>query len=172
MRQKIVKISGLMIVVCMLCYGIYSMAESATTEKKETTVDTKKLERGRYLSKIAGCNDCHTPGYLMSEGKTPETQWLTGEKIGWRGPWGTTYAINLRIFMDPLTEDAWVTTVPKLKSRPPMPWFGLAAMTEEDLRSIHQFIKSLAPLGNPAPAYVPPDQEPKMPYVIFPAPPK
>jgi hypothetical protein len=21
------------------------------------------IERGRYLAKIAGCNDCHTPGY-------------------------------------------------------------------------------------------------------------
>ena len=47
--------------------------------------------RGRYLVQIGGCNDCHTPGYAMSGGKVPEKQWLTGDAVGWNGPWGTTY---------------------------------------------------------------------------------
>ena len=33
-----------------------------------------QVQRGRYLVKIAGCNDCHTPGYAMSGGKVPEAQ--------------------------------------------------------------------------------------------------
>ena len=45
------------------------------------------------------------------------------------------------------------------------------AMTETDLRAIHRFVRSLGPGGGPAPAYVPPNQEPKPPYVTFPAPP-
>ena len=49
------------------------------------TTDSNSLERGRYLVRIAGCNDCHTPGYLLSEGKTPEELWLTGDSFGWRG---------------------------------------------------------------------------------------
>ena len=55
------------------------------------------LLRERYLITIAGCNDCHTPNYPQSGGKTPEKEWLTGDALGWRGPWGTTYAPNLRL---------------------------------------------------------------------------
>jgi len=45
-------------------------------------------------------------------------------------------------------------------------------MTEVDLKALYRFIVHLGPGGQPAPAYVPPDQEPKPPYVTFPAPPK
>ncbi len=41
-------------------------------------------------------------------------------------------------------------------------------MTEEDLRAIYQFTRHLDPGGEPAPAYVPPDQEPNPPFAIFP----
>ena len=46
--------------------------------------------RGKYVVTIGGCNDCHTPGYAEKEGKVPEKDWLTGDILGWRGPWGTT----------------------------------------------------------------------------------
>ena len=47
--------------------------------------DSPGVERGRYLAKIGGCNDCHTPGYIMKNGQVPEQQWLTGDTLGWRG---------------------------------------------------------------------------------------
>ena len=131
-----------------------------------------QVERGRYLSRIAGCNDCHTPGYLMKEGQVPEDQWLTGVDFGWRGPWGTTYAINLRLFMNTMTEEQWVTTAKALKARPPMPWFNLNIMQVDDLTAIYQFVHNLGPAGKNSPAYVPPDQEPKTPYALFPSPPR
>ena len=130
------------------------------------------LERGRYVVTIGGCNDCHTPGYAMSGGKTPEQDWLVGDSLGWRGPWGTTYPVNLRLYMENLTEKEWVQRAKTLETRPPMPWFALHAMTETDLRAIYRFIRALGPGGNPAPAYVPPTQEPKPPFILFPAPPK
>ncbi|MCO6429775.1 MAG: cytochrome C [Deltaproteobacteria bacterium] len=129
------------------------------------------VERGRYLSRIAGCNDCHTAGYLMSEGKVPENLWLTGDSFGWRGPWGTTYGSNLRNLVNLLTEEQWIATARALKSRPPMPWFTLNTMEEQDLRALYHFIKFLGPAGDPAPAYVPPGVEPKTPYALFPSPP-
>jgi mono/diheme cytochrome c family protein len=134
--------------------------------------DQPSVERGRYLAVIAGCNDCHTPGYIQSAGKVPEKQWLMGDKLGWRGPWGTTYPSNLRMILTRMTEDQWVKTAKSAQYRPPMPWFALHEMTDQDLRSIHRFAKSLGPAGEPAPAYVPPGQEPKGPFVQFPAPPK
>jgi len=135
-------------------------------------IDKKQVERGRYLSRIAGCNDCHTPGYLLSEGKVDEKLWLTGDRFGWRGPWGTTYAANLRRFVGAMTEAQWLAAARTLKTRPPMPWFTLNTMKEGDLKAIYQFIRYLGPAGEAAPAYVPPDQEPKTPYALFPSPPK
>jgi mono/diheme cytochrome c family protein len=136
------------------------------------TTHSEMVEEGRYLSKIAGCNDCHTPGYLLSEGKIPEKSWLIGDRFGWRGPWGTTYAVNLRIFMSTLTEDQWVSVAKKLKARPPMPWFDVNEMKEEDLRDLYQFIRSFKLPGEPAHPFVPPGVEPDTPYALFPSPPE
>jgi len=130
-----------------------------------------KIERGRYLSVIAGCNDCHTAGYLLSGGQIPETEWFKGDAFGWNGPWGTTYAPNLRISLSKMTEDQWVSFAQNLKTRPPMPSFNLNKVTEEDLRALYAFVSQLQPLGDPAPEYLPPGVEPTGPYAKFPAPP-
>lgn len=132
--------------------------------------DQALIDHGRYLVTVAGCNDCHTPGYMAAEGTVPEEQWLTGDGFGWRGPWGTTYGANLRILMHALTEDQWVSYAKNLRARPPMPWFNLNRMAGRDLRAIYRFARHLGPGGERPPAYVPPDQEPNPPYASFPSP--
>ena len=127
-------------------------------------------ERGRYLVRVSGCNDCHTPDYAVNGGRVPEAQWLTGDPLGWRGPWGTTYPTNLRLYFAGLTEDEWVRRAQTLSARPPMPWFNVRAMTRDDLRSLYRYVRSLGPAGAPAPAYVPPGREPVGPVVAFPTP--
>ena len=129
----------------------------------------RQLERGRYLVMIGGCNDCHTANYGPRDGKVPQSEWLLGSgPFGFRGPWGTTYPPNLRLTLAKLTENQWVKFAKGLKTRPPMPWFTLTAMHESDLRLIYRFIKSLGPVGEPVPAYLPPSQEPKPPYAQWP----
>ena len=132
----------------------------------------EQIEQGRYIAKIGGCNDCHTAGYLMSEGNVPEENWLLGDQFGWRGPWGTTYAPNLRLIVAEMSEQQWLTMAKALKARPPMPWFNLNQMKDADLKALYQYIRHLGPAGEPAPAYVPPDQEPNPPYALFPSPPE
>jgi hypothetical protein len=56
--------------------------------------------------------------------------------------------------------------------RPPMPWFNLLVMRDGDLKAIYAYLKHLGPAGEPAPAYVPPGQEPAGPVIRFPAMPK
>jgi hypothetical protein len=129
------------------------------------------LERGRYVAKTAGCNDCHTAGYMPSAGKVVETEWLKGDQMGWRGPWGTTYAPNLRITLSRMTEEQWVAFARSAELRPPMPWFSLRELNDGDLRSFYRFVRSLGARGEPAPAYLPPGVEPKGPYAQFPSPP-
>ncbi len=130
------------------------------------------VDRGRYLIRITGCNDCHTTNYSASGGTVPESEWLKGDNLGWKGPWGTSYAANLRLSLSRMTEDQWLAYARNLRSRPPMPSLSLNAMTAEDLQSIYRFVRQLQPLGDPAPAYVPPDGEPQPPYVVFPTPPE
>lgn len=134
--------------------------------------DAQAIERGRYIAKIAGCNDCHTPGYAASGGKVAENDWLTGDALGWRGDWGTTYAANLRTYLQQYTEAQWVAHAKTIKTRPPMPWFALHDMSEQDLRAFYRFVRHLGPAGGPAPAYVPPGQTPQGPYAQFPGAPK
>jgi mono/diheme cytochrome c family protein len=137
----------------------------------ETPAANADAARGRYLVKIAGCNDCHTAGYALSEGNVPESEWLKGDELGWQGPWGTTYPINLRIYMQNLGEKEWLIAARHLKSRPPMPAMNVAAMSDDDLRAIYRYVRTLKPLGRLAPAYLPPGVQAKGPVVVFPAPP-
>jgi mono/diheme cytochrome c family protein len=169
------ELKGLPVMVMLflgLLFGGCAHSETTASQKQAADLDMKKVDLGRYLTKIAGCNDCHTPGYLLSEGNVPENLWLTGDKFGWRGPWGTTYGANLRRFVSGMTEEEWVSAARTLRRRPTMPWFNLNAMKEEHLKAMYQFIRHLGPVGEPAPAYVPPDQEPNTPYALFPSQPK
>jgi mono/diheme cytochrome c family protein len=129
------------------------------------------VSRGKYVVVIGGCNDCHTANYAMTEGKVPEKEWLRGDILGWKGPWGTTYPVNLRNYMDKLTEAQWVAKAKTLQARPPMPAVNVRQMTDQDLRAVYHYVKSLGPGGNEAPAYVPPDKTPNPPFVTFPSPP-
>src|SRR5262245_53954865 len=67
-----------------------------------------EIERGRYLVKISGCNDCHTRGYGESGGTLAESTWLTGSSTGFMGAWGTTYPSNLRLMVRDLSEAQWL----------------------------------------------------------------
>ena len=132
-----------------------------------------QIERGRYMVLTGHCNNCHTAGYAPREGDVPEKDWLLGSgPLGWRGPWGTTYASNLRLTVPAMTEDAWVAYIKAFRPRPPMPWWSMKETTEPDLRAMYQYIKSLGRAGQHAQAYLPPDQEPKQPYNQAPLPPQ
>jgi mono/diheme cytochrome c family protein len=127
--------------------------------------------RGKYIIEIGGCNDCHTPGFAMSGGTVPESEWLTGDALGWQGPWGTTYAPNLRLYMKDMTEAQWMASAKVLKARPPMPFWSLTGMRDEDLRAMYRYVTSLPVKGATMPAYLPPGVPARGLVVIFPSPP-
>jgi uncharacterized membrane protein len=117
------------------CLGLSATSLFAAGDRSR---DSSSHARGRYLVSIAGCNDCHTPGFAMSGGKVDEKQWLTGDSLGWRGPWGTTYPVNLRLYMQTLSEKQWIDKARHLTARPPMPFWALNGMTETDLRALYR----------------------------------
>jgi len=71
-----------------------------------------------------------------------------------------------------MTEEQWVAYIKTFKPRPPMPWWSMKETTEQDLRAMYQYVKSLGPAGQPAQPYLTPDKEPKQPYIQAPLPPK
>lgn len=83
------------------------------------------------------------------------------------GPWGVSFAANLtpdqNTGLGIWTEEMFIKAVRTGKhmgvSReilPPMPWFNVGAMTDEDLRSVYAFLRSIRPVHNRVPDPLPP----------------
>ncbi|MGE0582716.1 MAG: cytochrome C [Steroidobacteraceae bacterium] len=155
-----------LVYVALAVLGTTAVSIGAAASNADRSAE--QVRRGRYLVQIAGCNDCHTAGYAQGGGKVPEKDWLTGDSLGWSGPWGTTYGINLRLFVKDMTASQWLAVTRTTVARPPMPSPALHAMTDDDLLGIYQFIRSLGPAGKPAPAFLPPGNPPTTPVVRFP----
>ncbi|MCM2264720.1 MAG: hypothetical protein NDI73_05945 [Desulfuromonadales bacterium] len=132
------------------------------------TEDQATIERGRYLIKISGCNDCHTEGFLDEGGNMPEKNWLTGSKRGWHNEQGTTYATNLRLLFSQLDENQWVTMARTMKTKAPMMWYRLREINDADLRAIYRYVRWLGPAGQPVPTALPAGVTPPEPYIYFP----
>lgn len=125
------------------------------------------VEKGARIATIGGCHDCHTPGFAEAGGKVDPAKALIGNPVGYQGPWGTTYAPNLRLVAKSYTQEAFVEHLQTFEARPPMPWFNVHVLDVAELSSLYQYIISLGEPGEPAPAYVPPGEKPTSPYINF-----
>ncbi len=135
---------------------------------------SRLIERGKYLSIIGGCNDCHTPGTLF--GAPDFERQLSGSELGWKGPWGVSYARNLT--PDKETglgswSDADIVKAMRSGVRPdgrmllpPMPWENYAALTDADAAAIVAYLRSLKPVHHAMPG-----TEAAGSMLVFPAPP-
>ena len=85
------------------------------------------------------------------------------------GPWGITYSTNLtpdeNTGMGIWTEEMFVNTLKTGKHmgtsrtiQPPMPWPWLAQATEEDLKAIYAYLRTIPPIENQVPDYQEPQQ--------------
>jgi mono/diheme cytochrome c family protein len=83
------------------------------------------------------------------------------------GPWGISYTMNLTpdsaTGIGTWTEDLFIKTIRSGKhygtSRPimpPMPWPFVSQMTDDDLKAVYAFLRSIPPIVNHVPPYEPP----------------
>jgi hypothetical protein len=129
-----------------------------------------KIERGRYLVQIMGCNDCHTVSENGGDNYGPEENWLTGGGFGFTGAYGTVYPTNLRLLVNDLSEDEWLVLAQQMRSGSPMAWTKLPSLTNQDLKSIYRFVRHLGPKGKPAPEKLPAGIMPTTDFIPFPLP--
>jgi mono/diheme cytochrome c family protein len=148
------------------CAALLGLLLSTSALAETTKVGQASIVRGEYLARVAGCNDCHTTGYPEAAGAIPKDQWLMGMNVGFQGPWGTSYPTNLRLYFANLDEQQWLARA-RLPMLPPMPWFALRDMSDDDLLAIYHFVKSLGPAGEPTPSAIGPDQTVSTPYIEF-----
>ncbi|MEK6482515.1 c-type cytochrome [Catalinimonas sp. 4WD22] len=90
------------------------------------------------------------------------------------GPWGLTYARNLtphgtgikgwkeEVFIKALRTGKHMGMEQGRPIMPPMPWFNVAAATDEDLKAIYAYLQSLKPIDNYVPEPVSPEEVMKM----------
>ncbi|HMF27667.1 MAG TPA: hypothetical protein VKE42_02785 [Candidatus Cybelea sp.] len=100
-----------------------------------------------------------------SDGTIPTSRWMTGTTLGYRGPRGTSYPANVRLEFAHISEDDWLFMVRTRGGHWPMIWHNLRFLSVTDRRAIYRFVKHLGPAGSQAPADLPPDTEPKTPYI-------
>jgi mono/diheme cytochrome c family protein len=85
------------------------------------------------------------------------------------GPWGVSFAANLtpdnQTGIGLWKESNFIQALRTGKHMgagrpilPPMPWFNLAKATDEDLKAIFAYLKSLKPIRNAVPAPIPPNE--------------
>jgi mono/diheme cytochrome c family protein len=154
-----------------LAFAVLAVAASCATGSEPPTIAPAFVQApspeqaGRYLFLMGGCNDCHTPGWTESGGKLPESDWAVGNKLGFVGPWGISYPLNLRRSVQEMTEQEWVQMFRQGSGAPPMPWANYRNANEADLVAIYRFIKSLGPRGEEIPDPDPPGTEPTTPYI-------
>jgi mono/diheme cytochrome c family protein len=127
--------------------------------------DDAQLARGKYLVGIAGCNDCHTPGYFF--GKPDMAKFLAGSDVGFEIP-GLGVFVGRNITPDEdtgigkWTEDQIVTALQTGKRpdgrelAPIMPWHALATLTKEDVTAVAAYLKSIPAVSNKIPEPVGP----------------
>jgi hypothetical protein len=116
--KKIYMVYAFSISVCMVsCMGGGKEKEQGST--KEPLSQEQLVERGKYLVRISGCGDCHSPKAMGPHGPIEDTTLLlsgfqkrdsfaipSGQAIrqglvfnhqntAFAGPWGISYAANI-----------------------------------------------------------------------------
>ena len=164
-----------MVAVALVAVAMMALAAAPKRGAREAL-----LARGKQIAYSSACIDCHTPGTFY--GATDTTRMLSGSELGWEGPWGVTYPRNLT--PDPetgipsWTEEDLITAIrtghrpDQTPILPPMPWLAYARMSDEDVKALAAYIKSLPPVRHRVPDRIPPGVPATGPRMTFPPPPE
>lgn len=116
-----------------------------------------RVAYGKYLTRIGGCYECHTPH--KEKGGLDEGRAFAG---GWemKGPWGRNVTSNLTphpdTFIGRATKEEFIgrfrasmpDIVPPKGRNTIMPWRALSGLTDDDLGAIYDYLRTVPPVEN------------------------
>ena len=124
-----------------------------------------QLDESRLLSGHPA--DASLPA--VPQGVVGPTHWgavASNDATAWVGAWGISFAANLTPDVTGLggwTDEQFIQTMRTGKHLgvgrailPPMPWFGVAALPDGDLKALFAYLQSLKPISNQVPPPAPP----------------
>ena len=96
------------------------------------------------------------------EPKGPWVGAVTGSVTAWSGPWGVSYTANLtpdaETGLGAWTEQQFIDTMRTGRRQgrgrqilPPMPWPAFSNLTDDDLKAIFAYLRSIPPVKNKVP---------------------
>jgi cytochrome c553 len=146
---------------------------------------SRLIERGRYLATIGACNDCHSPKIdaqqtpdpkrpfsgrpqtTMAPSQNPTEIRASLDLTAWSGPWGVSYGANLTPEPETgigrrYTEATFIKTLRTGRKPegeillPPMPWALYKAMSDDDMRALYAYLRTIPAVKNNVRNAVPP----------------
>lgn len=129
--------------------------------------DTKRLLSGHPA-------DLPPPSWSPSDLQQNNVAVTTnGGLTAWAGPWGVSFAINLtpdkETGIAEWSDDMFIKVARTGKHQgqpngrdilPPMPWFNMKDLSDDDLKAMWAYLKSIPPVKNQVPLPVRPDKTP------------
>ncbi len=182
--------------ILVLLFTALIIVQAGCTKKENSAMtNDEMLARGKYLVRLGGCNDCHSPKIYTAYGPVADTtrllsghpedlalpkidtsmiqpgMWVMGNShfTAWVGPWGASFTANLTpdepTGIGTWTEDVFINSLRTGKHMgvgrpilPPMPWADIGKTSDEDLKAIFAYLKSLPPIRNAVPSPIPPNK--------------
>ena len=119
-----------------------------------------QTDRGKYLVTLAGCNDCHTPGYFF--GKPDMARYLGGSEVAFEIPGlgafpGRNITPDKETGIGSWTKEQIVTALQQGQRpdgrtlAPIMPYHAFSYLTKEDAFAIAAFLQSVPAVKNEVP---------------------
>jgi len=171
-------VMGSFLMLGMAGCGADQPATASKPTENEVATKESPVQRGKYLVTIQDCNGCHTPWIDGKPDMTrmlsghPENNKVGGmpnlpkgwvgqsdDHTAWAGPWGVSFAANLTPdssgFGEAWTEEVFMNAIRSGKhmgtSRgilPAMPWEMQANMTDDDLKAVYAYLRTIPPVKN------------------------
>lgn len=106
----------------------------------------------------------HPADMTLPPAPKPAGPWIVASSAtatAWAGPWGVSYTANLtpdETGLGPWTEQQFVDTIRSGRHQgrgrpilPPMPWEAFSHFTDDDLKAIFAYLRTVKPVSNKVP---------------------
>ncbi|MFH1073513.1 MAG: hypothetical protein V1752_00330 [Candidatus Firestonebacteria bacterium] len=143
---------GALLAVCFAVFFSFGCSKKMS--------EYEMIERGKYLAGACGVLAHHTP--IGKDGKPEFNKFMAGSKDGYKGAWGVYYAKNLTPDNDTgigmMTDEEVINMIKSegANGKAPLYYDYYRGLTDDDLKSLVVYLRTLAPISNNIPEDIKP----------------